>query len=55
MLEASITQWMTQGRISKRILDCFRELIKMIDQICLIFLNPLVLQREGATLVDIRT
>ena len=23
--KASITQWLTQGRMSKRILDCFRE------------------------------
>ena len=53
MLEASITQWMIQGRIFKRILDCFRGLMKMTDQICLIFLNPLALQREEATLVDI--
>ena len=35
MLKASITQWLTQGRISKQILDCFRELMETIDQSCL--------------------
>ena len=33
--KASITQWLTQGRMSKRILDCFREQMETIDQICL--------------------
>ena len=35
MLKAAITQWLTQGRASKRILDCFRVLMETIDQICL--------------------
>ena len=34
MLKASITQWLTQGRISKRVIDCFCELMETIDQIC---------------------
>ena len=35
MLKAAATQWLTQGRASKRILDCFRELMETINQICL--------------------
>ena len=35
MLKVLITQWLTQGRISKRILDCFCELMETIDQIYL--------------------
>ena len=35
MLKAAVTQLLTQGRASKRILDCFRELMETIDQICL--------------------
>ena len=35
MLKAAITQWLTLDRASKRILDCFRELMEAIDQICL--------------------
>ena len=35
MLKASITQWLTQGRIAKQVLNCFRELSETIDQICL--------------------
>ena len=35
MLKMAVTQWLTQGRASKRILDCFRELMETIDQICL--------------------
>ena len=34
MLKASITQCLSQDRISKRILDFFRELMETIDQIC---------------------
>ena len=35
MLKAAVTQWLAQGRASKRILDCFRELMETINQICL--------------------
>ena len=33
MLKAAMTQWLTHGRASKRILDCFCELMETIDQI----------------------
>ena len=32
ILRAAVTQWLTQGKVSKWILDCFGE---TIDQICL--------------------
>ena len=35
MLKAAATQWLTQGRASKQILDCFRKLMETINQICL--------------------
>ena len=35
MLKVAVTQWLTQGRASKQTLDCFRELMETIDQICL--------------------
>ena len=35
MLKAAVTRWLTHGRASKRVLDCFRELMETIDQICL--------------------
>ena len=35
MLKAAVTRWLTHGRSSKRVLDCFRELMETIDQICL--------------------
>ena len=35
MLKVAVTQWLTQGKVSKRTLDCFRELMETIDQICL--------------------
>ena len=35
MLKATVTRWLTHGRVSKRILDCFRELVETIDQFCL--------------------
>ena len=35
MLKEAVTQWLTQGRASKRILDCFCKLMETIDQICL--------------------
>ena len=31
----SLLKWLSQDRISKRILDFFRELMETIDQICL--------------------
>ena len=33
ILKAAVTQWLTQGRASKQILDCFRELMETIDKI----------------------
>ena len=85
LLKAALTQWLTHGRASKRILDYFRELMGTIDQIylntadseargyrtlltnhkahfCVCFMTDilsimntfsLVLQKEGAPLVDI--
>ena len=35
MLKAPLTEWLTHGRASKRILDCFPELMETIDQICI--------------------
>ena len=35
MLKAALIQWLTRDRASKRILDCFSELMETIDQICL--------------------
>ena len=34
MLKVSITQCLTQDRITKQILDCLRELVETINQIC---------------------
>ena len=35
ILKAAVTRWLTHGRASQRILDCFKELLETVDQICL--------------------
>ena len=35
ILKAAVTRWLTHGRASQRILDCFKELLETLDQICL--------------------
>ena len=35
ILKAAVTNWLTLGRASRRILDCFKELLETIDHICL--------------------
>ena len=35
ILKAAVTRWLTHGRASQRILDCFQELLETLDQICL--------------------
>ena len=35
IIKAAVTRWLTHGRASQRILDCFKELLETIDHICL--------------------
>lgn len=35
ILKAAVTRWLTHGRVSQIILDCFKELLETLDHICL--------------------
>ena len=40
MLKAAVTRWLIHGRASKRVLDCFRELMETTDKICINTAEP---------------
>ena len=40
MLKAAVTQWLTHGRASEGILNCFCELMETFDQISLNSAEP---------------